>query len=329
MNFFRTKNQTPSDLVRSLRNAILRLGDGSPGAEVSRKANEDISKNIQQIKAILHGDGEPLPELVAQLAQETYNTDLLHHLVVNIARFEFEARKDVVHIFHSLLRRQIGSQWPTVEYLMGKPEVLFAALAGYENEEVGLNTGMILKEMLRHKQLGKVLLHSEQFYKFVHYIETATFGVSCDAFSNLKSTLTSDKAMVAKYLGKNYDRFFSSFTTLILSTNYVTKRQSLKLLGEMLLDRPNFNVMTKYIADEANLKMIMNLLRDKSKNIQYEAFHVFKVFVANPKKPPHVESILRRNKDKLLLFLKNFQPDREDAQFSDEKQFLIVQIQGL
>ena len=69
--------------------------------------------------------------------------------------------------------------------------------------------------------------------------------------------------------------------------------------------------MTKYIANEANLKMMMNLLRDKSKNIQFEAFHVFKVFVANPKKPPQIEGILRRNKDKLLVFLKNFHNDKE------------------
>jgi calcium binding protein 39 len=123
--------------------------------------------------------------------------------------------------------------------------------------------------------------------------------------------------------------------------------------------------MTKYIANEANLKMMMNLLRDKSKNIQFEAFHVFKVgligrqrthkradgfviqvFVANPKKPPQIESILRRNKEKLLKFLKDFHNDKDDEQFSvrylpfrawlklmkstqDEKQFLIVQIEGL
>jgi len=77
-------------------------------------------------------------------------------------------------------------------------------------------------------------------------------------------------------------KFFSSFTTLILSENYVTKRQSLKLLGEILLDRANFNVMTRYISNEANLKMMMNLLRDKSKNIQFEAFHVFKVSLLVP-----------------------------------------------
>ena len=105
---------------------------------------------------------EPAPELLAQLAQETYNTDLLLLLVLNISRFEFEARKDVVQIFNNLLRRQIGSRWPTVEYLSGKPDVIFAALAGYENEEVSLNTGMILKEMLKHEQLCKILLQSEQ-----------------------------------------------------------------------------------------------------------------------------------------------------------------------
>jgi len=188
---------------------------------------------------------------------------------------------------------------------------------------------MILRDMLRHEPLCRVLLYSDQFYSFPHYIETTTFGISCDAYTNLKDTLTKHKPMVAEYLEKNYERFFSSFTTLILSTNYVTKRQSLKLLGEILLDRANFNIMTRYIANEANLKMMMNMLRDKSKNIQFEAFHVFKVFVANPKKPPQIEAILRRNRDKLLSFLREFHNDKEDEQFTDEKQFLIAQIQGL
>jgi Mo25-like len=112
---------------------------------------------------------EPVPELFAQLAQETYSTDLLHLLVVHIARFDFEARKDVVQIFNNLLRRQIGARWPTVEYISGKREVLFAALGGYENEDVALNTGMILREMLRHEPLCKILLHSEQS-AFIHVI---------------------------------------------------------------------------------------------------------------------------------------------------------------
>lgn len=72
-------------------------------------------------------------------------------------------------------------------------------------------------------------------------------------------------------------QFFNMYNTLIMSNNYVTKRQSLKLLGEILLDRANYSIMTRYIASEANLKLMMNFLRDRSRNIQFEAFHVFKV----------------------------------------------------
>lgn len=145
------------------------------------QASEEVSRNLQAVKGILYGDGgasfppsltltpthtaatEPVPELIAQLAQETYSTDLLLILVQNIARFDFEARKDVVQIFNNLLRRQIGARLPTVEYICARhEEVIFAALAGYSNEEIALNTGMILREMLRHEQLAKILLYSEQ-----------------------------------------------------------------------------------------------------------------------------------------------------------------------
>lgn len=55
----------------------------------------------------------------------------------------------------------------------------------------------------------------------------------------------------------------------------------LQLLGEILLDRHNFTVMTRYISKAENLKLMMNLLRDNSPNIQFEAFHVFKVARVN------------------------------------------------
>lgn len=93
--------------------------------------------------------------MVAQLAQEMYSNDMLHLLVANMWRMEFEvgmdvlqvltrhrlidvvfpdsftqARKDVAQVFNSLLRRQIGQRLPTVEYLSSKPDVIFSALKG-------------------------------------------------------------------------------------------------------------------------------------------------------------------------------------------------------
>jgi calcium binding protein 39 len=68
--------------------------------------------------------------------------------------------------------------------------------------------------------------------------------------------------------------------------------------------------MIRYINDAENLKIMMILLRGKSKTIQFEAFHVFKVFVANPEKSKPVLDILMRNRNKLIEFLQGFQKDR-------------------
>ena len=84
--------------------------------------------------------------------------------------------------------------------------------------------------------------------------------------------------MVAQFLQMNYDQFFSKYNNLLKSNNYVAKRQSIKLLGEILLDRANYTIMTMYVDSADHLKLTMNLLRDKSRNVQYEAFHVFKVW---------------------------------------------------
>ncbi|KAF8732602.1 Mo25 protein, partial [Rhizoctonia solani] len=183
MNFFKAKQRTPSEIVRGLRDAINKLDAGPPGSETRRKASEDVTKGLQQVKGFLHGDGDPGPELVAQLATEAYAADLLPALVKSCAKFDFEARKDAAQVFSLLLRRQIGSRSPTVEYIVTREVIVFDALKG--------------------------------FYSFPHYIEDTTFGVSCDAFANLKETLTRHKPMVAEYLEANYDRvsFLRQFAT--------------------------------------------------------------------------------------------------------------------
>ena len=48
--------------------------------------------------------------------------------------------------------------------------------------------------------------------------------------------------VAADFLETNFDKVFVQYQKLLHSDNYVTKRQSLKLLGELLLDRHNFSV---------------------------------------------------------------------------------------
>lgn len=166
--------------------------------------------------------------------------------------------------------------------------------------------------------------------------------------TRLQEILTRHKKLVSHYLNLNFDLFFSRYNgTLVQSGSYVTKRQSIKLLGEILLDRANYDVMTEYVDRGDHLKLCMNLLRDDRKMVQYEGFHVFKVpvpkldnrtstdtsykvFVANPHKSPSVQRILFNNRERLLKFLPTFLEDRtEDDQFNDEKSFLIRSIETI
>lgn len=106
--------------------------------------------------------------------------------------------------------------------------------------------------------------------------------------SNTKSGMTTNTMLVSAF--DIYKReVFDIFKVLDRNTLLVPRLFMLpfcsflflvlfQLLGELLLDRYNFSVMTKFISNTDNLKQQMNLLKEKSKNIQFEAFHVFKVF---------------------------------------------------
>ncbi|KAK9456721.1 Mo25-like protein [Dipodascopsis uninucleata] len=342
-----SRQKSPQDLVRSLRDALLRLDHSHD----KRKVMEEVTRTMNQIKIILHGDSdsEPSPDNIALLAQEAYSTDLLYYMIYNIARMDFEMRKDITNFFTTLLQRQIGQRYPTVEYLSQREKILFLLVRGlhvdcsyfmllitdsifysYENIDVALNCGQMLREYIKHEQLAKIVLSSKLFWNFFDYVQLPAFETASDAFSTFKELLTRHKGLALELLSRNTSLFFEKFNALLLSSNYVTKRQSIKLLGEILLDRTNYVIMTAYIDSPEHLKLIMNMLRDKSRNIQYESFHVFKVFVANPNKSKPVLDILIKNQEKLLAFLPEFHSDRKnDEQFNDEKQFLIKQIAEL
>ena len=200
-----------------------------------------------------------------------------------------------------------------VTYLAGNPGVLVSLIRGYDVPETALLTGSILREAVRHETITQVVLHLDVFDEFFNYVEVSNFDVASDAFSCFRECLLRHRQICTEYLDSHYEPFFANYSTLLNSTNYVTRRQSLKLLSEILLDKSNFSVMTRYISSTDNLKLSMNLLRDKSKNIQFEAFHVFKVFVANPNKPPNICDILMRNKDRLVSYLNSFQKDRKSV----------------
>jgi len=126
---------------------------------------------------------------------------------------------------------------------------------------------------VRHERLARIILptaESDPFYSLFDYIESPYFDVASDAFASLKDILTKHKALVSSFLERAYSQFFDRYMRLVTSDNYVTKRQSVKLLGELLLDRSNFAIMTRFIASADNLKVVMTLLRDRWLRTKFE-----------------------------------------------------------
>jgi Mo25-like len=207
--------------------------------------------------------------------------------------------------------------------------LLRALVCGYDDSDVALNSGAMLRECLRDETLVKLLLESDMFWRFFELVEKSDFDVASDAFTSFKDLLTRHKQVVATFIVAHLDRFVEQYNELLRSNNYVTRRQSLKLLGEMLMERANFRIMTQYISSATNLKLVMNLLLDSRRNIQFEAFHVFKVFVANPNKPAEIQGILVRNRDRMLAYLTDFLSDRDDEQFQLDRQQIVAEIESL
>ncbi|KAG4418542.1 hypothetical protein IFR04_008345 [Cadophora malorum] len=356
--FGRRPRTNTVDLPKQAKEQMLKL-DGPAGAAKA----EELAKTLGQMKFVLQGtqETESSPEQVYSLVTGMIQEDLLYLLAVNLWRLPFESRKDTQVIFSYVLRFRPPTSSPksdplALSYVINnRPEVLVELCNGYDHKESATPAGTVLREVLKSDAAAAIILYDDQsdgspgpkgltginpelrqsgngvFWKFFKWIDQGSFEVGADAFTTFRELLTKHKQLVAQYLSTNFDLFFDKYNNILVkSESYVTKRQSIKLLGEILLDRANYAVMTAYVDRGEHLKICMNLLRDERKMVQYEGFHVFKVFVANPHKSIAVQKILLINRERLLVFLKEFLQDRtEDEQFIDEREFLIKQIKNM
>lgn len=291
-----------------VRQELLHARTASSGSD-SGQTEEELARALSTIKTTLQGtpELEADQQQVLQLVSLILNEGLLPSLVDNIHRLPFEARKDTQTIISNVFRfRNSGStsSEPDAlrEVIRKQPELIIALCNGYDKRESASPCGGILKEALKWDAVAAVILYDEPtadgktidiyndvdtsspctgrgvFWKFFNWIDKSSFEVSADAFDTFRLILTKHKPLVAQYITTNFELFFQQYNDILIrSESYVTKRQSIKLLGEVLLDRQFYEVMTKYVDSGENLKLIMWQLKDDRRMVQYEGFHVFKV----------------------------------------------------
>ncbi|KAI3718621.1 hypothetical protein L6452_19500 [Arctium lappa] len=330
---FKSKPKTPVDLVRQTRDLLIFV-DLNPETRVSKREDKfaELGKLLRELKQILYGnsEAEPVSEACAQLTQEFFRENTLRLLIICLPKLNLEARKDATQVVANLQRQQVQSRLIACDYLEANIDLMDILVSGYEDTDMALHYGAMLRECIRHQSVARYVLESEHIKKFFNFIQLPNFDIAADAAATFKELMTRHKSTVAEFLSKNYDWFFAEYNSKLLeSPNYITRRQAIKLLGDMLLDRSNSAVMTRYVSSRDNLRILMNLLRESSKSIQIEAFHVFKLFAANQKKPADIIGILVANRSKLLRLFADFKPDKEDEQFEADKAQVVREIAGL
>lgn len=245
-----------------------------------------------------------------------------------------------------------------------------AAVAGGSTStpDVALHCGSMLRSTLRHPSLYRQLVSPEHTPLYVYpfldtFVHLPNFDVSSDALETLRLILTGGFGFenenaeagvetasdASAFLEREYESIIEQrFNPRLLGgvgvtpagtegneargrANYLTRRMALQLLSTVLLTRSNYAIMIRYISSRSNLRLVMCLLRDPSPHITLDAFHVFKIFVANPNKPPDVIKILMDNKVKLCRYLETLHKEREvdDEQFRDEKALVITTLESL
>lgn len=152
---FRHRPKTPSCVIKSLRDAILKRASDPNDSQAAHSMQKyllrlkhlilrsvSVSNNstmaVQLFPGSLNGpDGNNIQQMnfsteeMAKLVQEVCHTGLLELLVLHLELFDFEARKDLVVVFNGFVRRQVGLRYPTVEYIAYHDTILTLLVSGY------------------------------------------------------------------------------------------------------------------------------------------------------------------------------------------------------
>jgi calcium binding protein 39 len=269
-----------------------------------------------------------------------------------------EMRRIASNVWNLLLKLQLdSSSSPPLQVYLEKNlpilEELFGFyLTGNQETTVQITLGVMLRDSFRSEIINRHLMKFTM--DIFQLIQHNNFDVSSDAFSTLKELLIANKHVSVEYLVKlgNFDFFMEKFLALLLveeattattaigttteedsattgtaGSTYVTIRQGVSLLSTIILDRAFLQVMLKCVDSVELLKAVLKLLTHKSKVIEMEAFHVLKVFIANPRKSLGITKMILKNRERIVKVLDRIEEARkDDKELVQDKRIVVSKL---
>jgi len=193
------KKKTPEQLVTSASSSLKTLL-GIPSsdaielradtAELKALADDNLCKNLSQMKSILYGDGQyvEVDEGGAkELSRWIQSEGMLVLLITHIDNIPFEVRKDTALLFNNLMRKNISD---FSEYVYDHLSLVSRLTEAYNNTSTALICGSMLRECVRYDKLARTMLNADYLWQFFDkYVHLPNFEVASDAFNTLRDLL--------------------------------------------------------------------------------------------------------------------------------------------
>lgn len=191
---FKPKQKDPLEMLELLLNSLFNL---KSVPESNKERNRKYaSKALSHLKLFLTGPTSEggdsdlgRHEMLAIWMNEALNAGLLTMLSENLARLDFETRKDAVTVFSCLIRRRVGNRYPAVDSLLSHEEGVLAFLVRgqvEENAELSLLYGKMVREVAAFEMIVERILVNELVLKLFDNARLPTFDFASDAVATLK-----------------------------------------------------------------------------------------------------------------------------------------------
>lgn len=313
------------DIPQLVNSTILSLSSLS----INTSQIEEIRKNIQnqfsQMNDILFVKKDD--NLSIELINYISNSAFIFVGFSNLLNLTVEERKQFTIIFTgSISQHDNDGKYPVADFIKRNVIIIDTLLGFYERPELAVSTGEMLRLCVKHEELADELFKSNRIDKLFSYFSAPNFDISADSFATFRFLLL-NAPQAEEYLKNNSNFIIEKLYSTLDEDNYAGCRQTLKLIGEIIIKYQSFQDI--YLQDQENLMVIMDLMTSKYHNISMEAFHVFKLFVVNENKTEPILKILRANADKLIPYIDDLLGDTDDEDLKVEKHYLLMQLKLL
>lgn len=352
-DFLRGKSQLkPNEVVKKLSQELATLnGQSSVTLLIS---DEDLNRLETYLAAACAGTTgnvyikkQPKPEEIEKCLSNAISSDLLIHMARTVHILPAETRRIISAIWGYMLKLENPKshstsglfQRPMVEYLGSHTQSIDSLFASYGTNPNGngadVTVGVMIRDATRYQKMVQYILTKGLIFDLFPILTSKNFDVSSDAFQTMKEILVNHKEVSSPWLSSHFDQFFKEYMKLISQegnskVDYVLVRQCLSILSAILLDRKFMETMLQFVNQDVYLKEILMLLSNPSKVVQFEAFHIFKIFAANPKKTPKITKILHLNMERIVKILNQIDQDRlDDPEFKQDKIAVVAKLEAI